>query len=52
MASSDMGSQSQESGGQRSSTMDQAKNEAGRLTQVARSRTVSPGDVGAGGLVS
>ena len=41
MASSDMSSQSQESGGQRSSTMDQAKNEAGRLTQVARTRTVS-----------
>jgi ElaB/YqjD/DUF883 family membrane-anchored ribosome-binding protein len=42
MASSDIGSQSQESGGGRqSSTIDQAKSEAGRLTQVARSRTAS-----------
>lgn len=41
MASSDIGSQSQETGGQQSSAMDQAKSEAGRLTQVARSRTYS-----------
>ena len=41
MASSDPGMQSQETGGQQSSAVDQAKSEAGRLTQAARSRTVS-----------
>jgi ElaB/YqjD/DUF883 family membrane-anchored ribosome-binding protein len=41
MASSDTGSQSQETGGQQSSAVEQAKSEAGRLTQAARSRTMS-----------
>ena len=41
MASSDMGSQSQQGGADQSSAVDQAKSEAGRLTQAARSRTMS-----------
>jgi ElaB/YqjD/DUF883 family membrane-anchored ribosome-binding protein len=41
MASSDPGMQSQETGGQQSSAVEQARSEAGRLTQAARSRTMS-----------
>jgi ElaB/YqjD/DUF883 family membrane-anchored ribosome-binding protein len=41
MTSSDMGSQSQQGGADQSSAVDQAKSEAGRLTQAARTRTMS-----------